>query len=232
MLRPTNSLNTFARAVAVLLVSLILGSHSHATQAADEKGFARWEKAISTFEEQDKLNPPPKNAILFVGSSSIRAWKLPKYFPDRRVINRGFGGSEIADSTHFAERIILKHKPRVIVLYAGDNDIARGKTARQVQADYRAFVKRITKELPKTRILFIAIKPSIARAKLMDTMKQANQLIAADCQRNKLTTYVDIFTPMLGSDGTPKRELFVKDGLHLSHAGYVIWKKKLSPHLD
>jgi lysophospholipase L1-like esterase len=232
MLRATVSSKTWAMTLAGFLALTAWGGDPQTSQADDTQGFARWEQAIAAFETQDKRNPPPQNAVLFVGSSSIRAWDLPKYFPKRQVINRGFGGSEIADSTHFAERIILKHKPRVVVLYAGDNDIARGKTVLQVHANYRAFVARIHKALPKTHILFIAIKPSIARAKLMGTMKQANKLIAADCQRDKQTTYIDIFAPMLDRERKPRRELFVKDGLHLSHAGYVLWTKQLISHLD
>ncbi|MDA1015753.1 MAG: SGNH/GDSL hydrolase family protein [Planctomycetota bacterium] len=195
-----------------------------ALQAAEEKP-SRWEKAISAFETEDRKNPPPKNAILFVGSSSIRLWDLPKSFPDLRVINRGFGGSEISDSIEFAERIIFKHEPRVVVLYAGDNDIAKGKSAAQVVKDFHRFEQLVHARLPKTRILFIAIKPSTKRWSLYPAIKEANATIQTDCAKQSHLTYVDIATPMLGDDGKPKPELFVKDGLHLNSAGYAVWNK-------
>ena len=110
-------------------------------QAANQHGLAKWEPEIRAFEASDRTNPPAKHAILFVGSSSIRLWKtLAKDFPNARVINRGFGGSRIADSTAFADRIIFPYEPRTIVFYAGDNDLAEGRTPEQVAADYQAFV--------------------------------------------------------------------------------------------
>src|SRR5712691_4050334 len=144
--------------VGILL--LAVGPMARPAGAADDKAFARWEKTIAAFEQQDKDKPPPKNAVLFAGSSSIRLWDLPKYFPGMDVINRGFGGSEVADSVHFADRLIVKHKPRIVVLYAGDNDIAAGKTPERVLADFKAFVKAVHAGLPKTKIVYISIKPS------------------------------------------------------------------------
>ncbi len=193
--------------------------------------FAKWEKAIQQFEKQDKASPPPKNAILFVGSSSIRLWNLKKSFPDRLTINRGFGGSTIADSIHFAPRIILKHEPRVIVLYAGDNDIARGLSPKQVSDDFRTLANLIHKKLPKTKLAFIAIKPSGKRWKLANKIRQANKLIQEQCKAQSHLSYVDIFKPMLGDDGKPRGELFVKDQLHLNAKGYQLWAKILLPHL-
>ncbi len=123
----------------------------------------RWESTIEKFEAQDKASPPPTGGALFIGSSSIRKWNLDKTFPDRKdTINRGFGGSQMADSAHYADRIAIPYKPRVIVVYAGDNDIAAGKSPQTVLADYQAFVKKIHAALPNTRIVYIAIKPSIA----------------------------------------------------------------------
>jgi lysophospholipase L1-like esterase len=193
--------------------------------------FSRWEKAIAAFEQQDKDNPPPKNAILFVGSSSIRLWELKKSFPDLDVINRGFGGSQIVDSVHFAPRLVTRHAPRLVVFYAGDNDIAFGKTPEQVAADYHAFIQAVHKELPKTNVIFISIKPSVLRWSLWDKMQKANALIEADCKKNELLAYVDITGPMLGDDGKPRKDLFVSDGLHLNARGYELWTSVLKPYL-
>ena len=200
-------------------------------QAAPPSPSAKWEKAISEFEDQDQKSPPPKGAVLFVGSSSIRLWKLEKSFPHLATINRGFGCSEIADSVHFADRIVLKYKPKTIVFYAGDNDIAHGKSPEQVARDFQAFVKTVYEKLPKTNILFVAIKPSLARWKLAETMQQANNLIQAQCETNERLVFIDVWKPMLGEDGRPRAELFLKDGLHMNDKGYQIWASLIRPHL-
>jgi lysophospholipase L1-like esterase len=221
----------FERVLLLLALPAIVAAVSPAV-ADEPDGFARWEKAISAFEKQDREQSPPKDAVLFVGSSSIRLWKLPEYFPKEKLINRGFGGSEIADSNHFADRIILKHQPRTIVLYAGDNDIAKGKTAKRVTADFRTFVKTVHGNLPKANILFIAIKPSIKRWNLSETMLEANREIQSICGDDDRLSFVDIWKPMLGDDGRPRAELFAKDGLHLNHDGYKLWTAVLRPHLE
>jgi lysophospholipase L1-like esterase len=194
--------------------------------------FTRWEKAIAAFEEQDAKSPPPKNGVIFVGSSSIRGWNLAKSFPEPKdLLNRGFGGSQLADSVHFAPRLVTKHRPRLVVLYAGDNDLAAGKSPEQVLADFQAFVQVVHKELPKTRIAFVAIKPSLARWKNIDRIRKANSLVETYCKKDDRLAYIDVVKPMLGDDGMPRAELFVKDGLHLSEKGYELWASLVKPHL-
>ena len=201
---------------------------------ADEKpqGPERWEADIQKFEAEDARVRRRANPTLFIGSSSIRRWDLNQSFPGANMINRGFGGSEIADSIHFADRIVFPYAPVKIVLYAGDNDISRGKTAAQVVKDFGTFVKRVHAKFPKTEIIFIAIKPSLKRWGLVTQMREANQQIKTLCDQHDLLVFADIDTPMIGDDGKPQPKLFVKDGLHLSPAGYALWKKVLSPHLD
>ncbi len=199
---------------------------------AAEPAENRFEKDIQRFEKKDAQQLPPENAILFVGSSSIRMWKLENYFPGLEVINRGYGGSIIADSIHFAERIVIPYKPRVIVFYAGDNDVAAGKTPEEVFEDYQTFVKKVRKALPDVRIVYIAIKPSIARWKLVDKMREANLSIREFTKKRDFLEFVDIDTPMIGGDGKPRPELFIEDGLHLSHEGYVLWTSLVKPHLE
>ena len=218
--------------LSTLLILFCLYSLTSLAAEKQKHNFTRWEKTISQFEQQDQKQGIKENAVLFVGSSSIRLWDLDKYFPNQSTINRGFGGSEIVDSTHFADRIILKHKPKQIFLYAGDNDISRKKSAKEVAADFKKFVTVVHKALPKTQIIFIAIKPSLSRWNLSDTMINANQKIAAQCAKNALLDYVDVWQPMLGTDGKPKPELFKSDGLHLNHEGYLVWKKAVQPFLD
>jgi lysophospholipase L1-like esterase len=184
---------------------------------------AKWEKDVTAIEKRQAEKPPAKGGIVFAGSSSIRLWDLARSFPDWNAANSGFGGSEVRDSTRFAERLILKHEPRAIVFYAGDNDIANNRTPEQVRDDFKAFAAAVHKALPKTRIHFIAIKPSIARWKRYETIRKANGLVKEFTATDDRLAFIDITPPMLGTDGQPKPEMFVKDGLHLSAKGYEVW---------
>jgi len=213
------------------LVFLTVGLPFQHVVAEDKSDFGKWEKEIAAFEAQDKEKAPPQKAVVFVGSSSIRLWDLKKSFPDLEVINRGFGGSQIADSVHFADRLIVKHKPRLVVFYAGDNDIAAGKTPDRVAEDFKSLVEVIHKGLPKTKIVFIAIKPSPSRWALVDKQRKANALIEAFCKKDERLTYLDVATPILGNDGKPRQNLFQKDGLHLNAEGYKLWASLLEPLL-
>ena len=137
----------------------------------------RWESAIRDFEAQDRKQPPAPDGIVFVGSSSIRLWKLTESFPGLEAINRGFGGSQLADSVRYADRIVTAYRPKLVVLYAGDNDLAAGRSPEQVFADFKHFVAKVHAALPKTRILYIGIKPSLSRWKLIDKIRDANRRI-------------------------------------------------------
>jgi lysophospholipase L1-like esterase len=190
-------------------------------------------KGRQAFETADRTNPPPQGAILFVGSSSIRLWKtLPEDFAGHKVINRGFGGSEIADSTVFAGRIIVPCKPKWVVLYAGDNDLAAGKSPERVFDDFKVFVARVRAALPQTKVAFISIKPSPSRRQLLEQQKAANELIAGYCKSEGRAEYIDVFHPMLGPDGEPRGDLFLEDKLHLNVQGYRLWREIIRPHLS
>jgi lysophospholipase L1-like esterase len=202
------------------------------TLAAVDDPYAKWESDIKAFEAADKTNPPPGNAILFVGSSSIRMWKsLADDFQGLAVINRGFGGSQMADTLHFADRIVLPYRPKQILVYAGDNDLAAGKSPEQVLADFTAFVELVHRSLPKTPVAYIAIKPSPSRWKLADQMRATNRRIAALARSDKQVDFIDVFTPMLGEDGQPRPDLFLADNLHLNSKGYQLWRSIIRPRL-
>ncbi|MDQ3252402.1 MAG: SGNH/GDSL hydrolase family protein [Acidobacteriota bacterium] len=192
----------------------------------------KWEAEIKKYEEADRRNPPAKDAVLFIGSSSIRLWQsLAQDFPQVKVLNRGFGGSEIADSTFYVDRMIVPYQPRMILLYAGDNDIANNKTPQKVVEDYKAFVSRVRQKLPITRIAFISIKPSPARASLLESMRQANEMIKDYVSHDQSLVYIDVFSPMLGVNGKPRPELFGPDNLHMNEEGYRLWKSVIAPYL-
>jgi lysophospholipase L1-like esterase len=222
----------------VLVLAVCLGGcatpvpEAPAREPAQTRWENRWEPAIQRFEKQDEKDPPPKGATLFVGSSSIVFWNLEQYFPGMQVINRGFGGSFISDSVYFVDRIVIKHRPKTVVFFAGGNDIAAGKTAETVANDFKEFVAKVHSELPETRILVIAIKPSIARWHLVDTIRDANARVEAFTKTVDRVEFVDVFPAMIGDDGTVRTDLFVKDGLHLNDKGYALWASILMPHLS
>lgn len=193
--------------------------------------FAKWEKEVAAIEKRLKDAPPAKGGVAFAGSSSIRLWDLKKSFPDLSTVNVGFGGSQIPDSTHFAPRILLPLEPKTIVFYAGDNDLAANRTPKQVRDDFAAFAKAIHEKLPKTKILFIAVKPSLKRWDIYDKQKEANALVKKFCEKDSRLGFVDIVSVMLGPDGKPIEDLFVKDGLHLSPKGYELWTKAVTKAL-
>jgi lysophospholipase L1-like esterase len=216
----------------VLTICLALWPCGVSLLRADEDAFAKWEPAIAAFELQDRATPPTDGGIVFVGSSSIRLWDVKQSFPDLPVINRGFGGSEIADSAHFAERIVVPCRPRIVVLYAGDNDLSRDKSPCRVHDDFQAFAARVHAALPETRIVFISVKPSEKRWPLIHRMRALNALVRAACAEDARLTFVDVEPAMLGADGRPRPELFREDQLHLNEAGYRLWTELLQPHLS
>jgi len=185
---------------------------------------------IAAFATADRAAFPAAHGVLFVGSSTIRMWPtLVADFAGVPVIQRGFGGSELSDVVHYASRIVIPYKPRLIILYAGDNDIAVGKSAETIFREYQEFVRVVERALPGTRIAFVSIKPSIARWSLIDEIRSTNSMVKNFAAHDSRLLYVDIYTPMLGPDGVPRKELFVDDGLHMSEAGYALWRAILNP---
>ncbi|HEY2414479.1 MAG TPA: GDSL-type esterase/lipase family protein [Pirellulaceae bacterium] len=223
-------------AVLVLVSSLVTRAQqpqsSAATSAQQPHDSSRWDKAIAAFEAQDKINPPPKDALLFIGSSTIVRWKtLAQDYPDHKVINRGFGGSQIADSVNFADRIIIPYAPRAVFLRAGGNDLNAGKSVEQVFNDFKAFVAKIQSKLPNTDIFFIGLSPSIARWKQADKEKELNYLVRDYVAGKPHLKYIESFDMVLGPDGKPREDLFVEDKLHFNAEGNKLLAEKVRPYL-
>jgi lysophospholipase L1-like esterase len=215
------------RATVIFLAGLLAASSAVAQQPAD-----RWEKYVAAYEEADRIAPPPKGEIVFVGSSTIRRWDVAYYFPGVTIINRGIDGTELADAVRYIDRLVLRYEPRLVVLYAGDNDIGYGRLSEQVSVDFERFVRAIHTKLPQTRILYIGVKPSPLRWLQVDRMRMANQVIQAICERDDRLAFVDFDNLMLGWDERPRQDLYVDDGLHLSPLGYQIWTAVLRPYLN
>ena len=218
------------RALLALVLLSCVSAVTAQVQPADPDP-NRFAKEIEAFGEWDSKNAAPAEPILFVGSSSIRMWRTRECFGDLPVINRGFGGSHISDHIHFVGRIVWPYKPRVIVFYAGDNDLAAGKSAQRVFDDYRKFVGIVRAKLPETRIIFVSIKPSESRWSLWPQAKKANEFVQGLCREDDRLFYTDLATPLLGPDGKPRNELFLGDKLHLNAAGYGVWTQALTPIL-
>jgi lysophospholipase L1-like esterase len=190
-----------------------------------------WQKQLAAFAAADKATPPAPGEILFVGSSSIEGWDLPHFFPGFKTINRGISGSELDDTVRLADRLVFPYSPRVIVVYAGDNDIAAGEAPEEVATEFWQLVTSIRTRLPHTRIVFIGLKPSISRWAQVERMRTANALIRDYCSRDPLVSYVDIDRAMLGDDAKPRTDLFASDGLHLNGDGYQLWSSMVLPLL-
>lgn len=191
----------------------------------------RFQQEIDNFKQWDAKNSFPDQAILFVGSSSIRFWKSHDAFPTYPVINRGFGGSHISDVQHYYKQVIGKYQPSLIVFYCGDNDIAAGKSPQQVVGDYKELTSHILRDFPDVKFIYVPIKPSSSRWEFWDKMEQTNQQIKAYNQKNNHLYYVDLATPLLGADGKPNDSIFRDDHLHLNPKGYAIWNRILRPEL-
>ena len=192
----------------------------------------RSESEIRAYEASDRATAPSAGGIVFVGSSSIRLWRsLAADFAGLPVLNRGFGGSTLPEAIHYLPRIVLPYRPRTVVLYEGDNDLTFGWGPQRVAADYVQFVRVVRDALPTTRIVFISVKPSPSRWHLVDQQREVNRLVRDIAARDTLQTFVDVFTPMLGANGRPRPELFLADSLHMTPAGYVVWREQVAPHL-
>ena len=214
----------------VVVAQRTAGSQQQATSTGVTADAAQWESEIAQFEAADRISPPAKGGVLFVGSSSIRMWPdLKASFPGVNVLQRGFGGSQLSDVNFFAPRIVLPYEPRLIVLYAGDNVVAEGHSPEEVFSRYRTFVSLVRRSLPQTRIAFVSIKPSGSRWHLADKMRKANELVREYTATDPKLLYVDVFTPMLGPSGVPRPDLFQADSLHMNSNGYAIWRARLDP---
>jgi lysophospholipase L1-like esterase len=191
---------------------------------------ARFEKEVARFEAADHTSMPPRNAVVFAGSSTIERWNnLQQDFPSATVIQRGIGSTRLDDWVRFAPRIVIPYHPKQIVLYAGDNDFADGQSADNVYRDYKDFARVVRSTLSDAEIVFVSIKPSPSRWKYRERMQRANALVRAYIRQHRKMRYVDVFSPMLGANGHPRPELFVSDSLHMTPAGYALWTSILKP---
>ncbi|MEM6803758.1 MAG: SGNH/GDSL hydrolase family protein [Bacteroidota bacterium] len=199
----------------------------------EENPSTRFEKEIQAFEAQDKEMKASEGAILCVGSSSIRFWRsLKEDMSHLRVINRGFGGSTFADLMYYYDRIVKPYKPKAVLVYEGDNDLVdETMTPEKVFDNLLGFYNRVQEDFPKTKVWFIAIKPSPARVHLLERMQKSNELIQKHASSTPYLEYLDVATPMMKKDGNIREDIFIQDRLHMNAEGYKIWKEVIRPIL-
>ena len=191
-----------------------------------------FEDNILLFERADSINPPPQNAILFIGSSSIRMWQtLKKDMAPLKVINRGFGGSHAEHVLHFMNRIVFPYHPRAIVFYEGDNDIFAGKSPERVLYDYQAFADSVHINLPETRLFILSLKPSYNRIKIWPEMEKTNILLKKFCAQYEFLEYIDISRTMFDDQGFLRKDIFLDDQLHMNAKGYALWTEVIRKRL-
>ncbi|CAN5771126.1 SGNH/GDSL hydrolase family protein [soil metagenome] len=213
----------------VLIVVLFFLSVSFAANAQHAPFYGE----IQTFKKQDSINPPPKHAILFVGSSSFRKWTdVQQYFPGYTIINRGFGGSTLPDVINYADDIIFPYEPKQIVIYCGENDLATSDTitAATVVNRFKALFFLIRDRLPDVPLVFVALKPSPSREKLWPKMEEANKAIKIFLKKKNNTSFADVYHKMF-KRGSLKKGIFIEDNLHMNANGYAIWQKVINPYL-
>jgi lysophospholipase L1-like esterase len=216
-----------------LLTPLARGEEPAGKKAREYDDPARLENEVRRFEEGDSVGLPPAGAIVCTGSSSMKGWHatIREDLAPLPVIPRGFGGSTMNDLLYYADRLVVVYRPRAVVVYEGDNDIGLGIPPEKVAATFKAFVEKVHAKLPETRIYVLSIKPSISRWDLWKNMQAANALIKAECDKDKLLTYVDVAASMLDQSGQPRKDLYQKDNLHLVRKGYEIWRDAVRPAL-
>lgn len=226
-------MRTRAASTAAAVLGLVAVLAAGAAEQKAPVGVSKWEKEIAAFERADATNPPPQGAILFIGSSTIRMWRsLKQDFPRRAVINRGFGGSQIADATAFAPRIVFPYAPKVVYLRAGGNDLWAGKSVDQVFADFQAFVAAVRAKLPEADIVYISLSPCIARLKQAEITKELNAKVADFVRGKPHLRYVETYDLVLGADGKVRPELFIKDMLHFNADGYKLLAERVRADVD
>ncbi|HEY1377099.1 MAG TPA: GDSL-type esterase/lipase family protein [Gemmataceae bacterium] len=228
---------TQRRGVLLVLATAVMALPAARSQPAAEAArkeaarIARWEPQIAAFEKQDAAKPTSPGGIVFTGSSTIRLWDLKKSFPDLAPLNRGFGGSHLADVRAYLPRLVLKHKPRVVVIHAGGNDLAAGKPPAQVVADFVAVHKAVRAALPDCRVVFIGIKPTLKRLALRDKEREVNDGIRKDLAAAPGAVFVEADQEFCDAAGRPRADLLRDDQLHLNDAGYAILTRLVRPAL-
>ena len=217
-----------------LLICIIISLNFTGQIFAQEAAYPsplKFEGSIKYFEKQDELQAPPKNAIVVTGSSTIVGWKsIQDDLKPLTIIPRGFGGSNMNDLYHYSEQLIIKHKPRAVVIYEGDNDLIFRVSPKQIKNKFLELKDKLLKADKNLRIYLISVKPSIARSSYLEKTKEVNKIFKDLCHSSENLIFIDTFSSMMDGDEI-KKEVFLKDNLHYNEQGYKIWTQAVLPVL-
>ena len=214
---------------AVVLVGATAGAQAQPVADPDP---ARFAPDIAAFEAEDRATPAAPGGTLFVGSSSIRYWDVAREFPALRPIRRGYGGSHVSDTVHYAPRIIFPYQPSLIVFYAGDADVAANTSGEQIAADTKTLLALIHARLPGTPVVVIGTKPSPLHWAHMPAIRAANAILKKDLAGDQLAAYTDAEAALLGPDGQPRADFYTENRLNLNDRGYAAWTAALRPTIE
>lgn len=182
-----------------------------------------WEGEIAAFERRDVSNPPPGNAVLFVGGRDLRLWsRFAEDMAPVTVIQRGFGGAQISHIDHYRARIVLPYDPRAVVVMAGEADLSdvRGRRPEDLLDDFRTFALSLRAEGEDAPIYFVSLRPAPAREERWYGAQRANALIADYVRGEKEMYFIDVSSAMLDEQGNIRDDLYRWDGLTLNGKGY------------
>lgn len=215
------------------ILGCVLALHAApALEAQQRESPQGWAPEIEAFEQEDAAHPMAPGGVVFVGSSSIRFWDtLAEDFPTLNVLNRGFGGSQLSDVRYWLDELVIKHRPALVVLYAGENDIAFGRSPEQIFEDYKAIIDEIGQKLPGTPVAWVSIKPSPSRWDDREAMQRTNRMVMGYVADHPGLQYIDVWMPMLNAHGEPIPDIFVQDRLHMNPTGYDIWQQEIDPYV-
>lgn len=189
---------------------------------------------VQQMKKKDSIAFPAAGQILFIGSSSFTKWTdVSDYFPKHKILNRAFGGSTLLDLIQFRYDVIYPYAPKQIVMYCGENDFASSDTVTvpAVMQRFKTLYALIRAKYPAVPFLYVSMKPSPSRVRLLEKYKEANAQIAIFLKTEKNTAFADVYSKMLKADGTVMDDIFINDNLHMNAKGYAIWKPVLEKYL-
>ncbi len=183
-----------------------------------------FESEINDFLRQDSVSFPLSGVYLFTGSSTIRKWdNLKNDFDEITVIQRGFGGSTMKALNYYINTIVLPYKPKTIVVYEGDNDLAQGVSPKEFIILCDTFISKVHRKLPETIIYFLSVKPSFARKQQLPLQNELNQQLKKLTKKRKKTNFIDIRPLMYDKKGGLRQDFFESDSLHVNQYCYSVW---------
>ena len=222
--RPTRLAPTAALAALLALPGFAL---AQVTVPAGQQ--MRFADQIAAFQEPDRANPPSQGQILLVGSSLFRLWdQVEEQLRPLPVLNRGFGGSRTWEVLEYMDEIVIPYQPRIILYYAGSNDVNAGQPADEIVGRFKQFAERAAVELPRTKIFFVSPLRSPDKQARWDVVDEINAQMRAFASGSMQVDFIDLNPPLHNADGSPKNEWYT-DGQHITPEAYVEWSKIVKP---